>query len=179
MAERYDRPERGGYYGGSPAEGSTSWTSVVIGWLSALGTGLILSGIVSVLVGAVAGAGGSTEVAGNVGGVGLLITLFIAFLVGGYTAGRLAAGRGGTKHGLLVALLALIVTVVLVLLSGVVGAELINNLRGITLPGVPQDVAQQGLNTVFTLYSVLALILPFVAGAIGGSRGSYTGARRP
>jgi hypothetical protein len=178
MAERYDRPERGGYYGGSPAEGSTSWTSVVIGWLSALGTGLILSGIVSALVGAVAGAGGSTEAAGNVGGVGLLITLFIAFLVGGYTAGRLA-GRGGTKHGLLVALLALIVTVILVLLSGVVGAALINNLRGITLPGVPQDVAQQGLNTVFTLYSVLALILPFVAGAIGGSRGSYTGARRP
>jgi hypothetical protein len=78
-----------------------------------------------------------------------------------------------------VALLALIVTVLLVLLSGVVGAALINNLRGITLPGVPEDVAQQGLNTVFTLYSVLALILPFIAGAIGGSRGSYTGARRP
>ena len=96
MADRYDRTERGGYYGGSPPEGSTSWTSVVIGWLSALGTGLILSGIVSGIVGAVAGAGGSTETAGNVGGVGLLMTLFIALLVGGYTAGRLA-GRCGSK----------------------------------------------------------------------------------
>ena len=186
MAERYDRPERGGGYErgraygsyGSPDERGRSWTSVVIGWLSALGTGLILSGIVSAIVGAVAGAGGSTEASGNVGGVGLLITLFVAFLVGGYTAGRLA-GRSGTKHGLLVALLALIVTLILVLLSGVVGAALINNLRGITLPGVPQDIAQQGLNTVFTLYSVLALILPFIAGAIGGSRGAHTGARRP
>jgi hypothetical protein len=78
-----------------------------------------------------------------------------------------------------VALLALIVTLILVLLSGVVGAALINNLRGITLPGVPQDVALQGLNTVFTLYSVLALILPFVAGALGGSRGASAGSRRP
>lgn len=177
MAERY---ERGGTYGGfGPAdERSTSWTSVVIGWLSALGTGLILSGFVSALVAGVAGAGGSTAQAGNVGGVGLLVTLFVAFLVGGYAAGRLA-GRSGTKHGLLVALLATVVTLVLVLLSGVLGAALINNLRGITLPGVPQDVAQQGLNTVFTLYSVLALILPFVAGAVGGSRGALTGARRP
>jgi len=184
MAQRYDGPERGGgyerggHYGGSPDERSTSWTSVVIGWLSALGTGLILSGIVSGIVAGVAGAGGTTDQAGNVGGIGLLITLSIAFLVGGYAAGRLA-GRGGTKHGLLVALLALIVTFVLLLLSGVVGAALIDNLRGITLPGVPQDVAQQGLNTVFTLYGVLALILPFVAGAIGGSRGAHTGARRP
>ena len=183
MAERYGGERgagRGGSYGyyGSPDERSTSWTSVVIGWLSALGAGLILSGIVSALVGAVAGAGGSTEATGNVGGVGLLITLFVAFLIGGYTAGRLA-GRARTKHGLLVALIALVVTLILVLLSGVVGAALINNLRGITLPGVPEDVAQQGLNTVFTLYSVLALILPFVAGAIGGSRGAYTGARRP
>lgn len=175
MAERY-----GGGYGqyGSLEERSTSWTSVVIGWLSALGTGLILSGIISGLVAAVAGTGGSTDQAGTAGLVGLLITLFVAFLVGGYTAGRLA-GRSGTKHGLLVALLATVVTLVLVLLSGVVGAALIDNLRGITLPGVPQDIAQQGLNTVLTLSSVLALILPFVAGAIGGSRGSYTGARRP
>ena len=173
--ERYGQ-ERRGY--GSFEERGTSWTSVVIGWLSALGTGLILSSIISGLVAGVAGTGGSTDQAGTVGLVGLLITLFVAFLVGGYTAGRLA-GRSGTKHGLLVALLALIVTLILVLLSGIVGAALIDNLRGITLPGVPQDIAQQGLNTVLTLSSVLALILPFIAGAIGGSRGSYTGARRP
>lgn len=177
MAERYGQ-ERGGYYGGSPDERSTSWTSVTIGWLSALGTGLILSGVISGLVAGVAGAGGSTDQAGTVGVVGLLITLFVAFLVGGYTAGRLA-GRSGTKHGLLVALLALIVTIILVLLSGIVGAALIDNLRGITLPGVPEDIARQGLNTVLTLSSVLALILPFIAGAIGGSRGAYTGSRRP
>jgi hypothetical protein len=33
------------------------------------------------------------------------------------------------------------------------------------------DTVPQGLNTVLTLFSVLALILPFIAGALGGSTG--------
>lgn len=180
MSDRFGRERGGGYgdYGSSGDERSTSWTSVIIGWLSALGAGLISSGIVSGIVAGVAGAGGSTSQAGTVGVVGLLITLFVAFLVGGYTAGRLA-GRSGTRHGLFVALLALIITFILILLSTIVGAVLIDNLRGVTLPGVPEDIARQGLNTVLTLSSVLALVLPFIAGAIGGSRGAYTGSRRP
>ena len=36
----------------------TSWTSVIFGWLAALGAGLILSGIVGAIVGAILGAGG-------------------------------------------------------------------------------------------------------------------------
>jgi hypothetical protein len=42
------------------------------------------------------------------------------------------------------------------------------------IPGVP-NIVPQGLNTVLTLSSVLALILPFVAGPIGGSAGARTG----
>jgi hypothetical protein len=41
--------------------------------------------------------------------IGLLLTLLIAFYLGGYAAGRMASGSG-VKHGLLVALLALVVT---------------------------------------------------------------------
>lgn len=40
------------------------------------------------------------------------------------------------------------------------------------------DTVPQGLNTVLTLSSVLALILPFVAGALGGSTGARMGSRR-
>ena len=39
----------------------TSWTSVVLGWLAALGAGLILSGIVGGIVGAILGADGSAQ----------------------------------------------------------------------------------------------------------------------
>jgi hypothetical protein len=89
-------------------ERSTSWVSVVLGWLAALGAGLILSGIVSGIIGAIfgtAGRQGLTE-GGATALVGLLITLLLAFLIGGYAAGRMAS-RSGLKHGLLVPLIAL------------------------------------------------------------------------
>src|ERR687895_1555556 len=57
--------------------GKTSWTSVIFGWLAALGAGLILSGIVGAVVGGVLGAlgaQGGTE-GGIAGLVGLLATL--------------------------------------------------------------------------------------------------------
>jgi len=158
----------------------TSWTSVLIGWLAALGTSLILSGIVAAIVSmilAALGFGGVSE-AGTSGLVGVLLTLFLAFLVGGYTAGRMAS-RNGSKHGLLVALLALVITLILALLSGAAGFGLIDNLRGVTLPGIPSEISQQGLGTVLTLGSVLALLIPFVAGALGGSWGARTGRGQP
>jgi hypothetical protein len=69
----------------------TSWVSVVLGWLAALGAGLILSGIVSGIVGAIFGTAGRQGIAegGTAALVGLLITLLLAFLIGGYgsTAG--------------------------------------------------------------------------------------------
>lgn len=166
MSERYTRTEGLG----------TSWTSVLIGWLAALGASLILSGIVAVVMSvilAVLGFGGVSE-AGTSGLVGVLLTLFLAFLIGGYTAGRMA-GRDGSKYGLLVALLALVITLILALLSGAAGFGLIDNLRGITLPGIPSEISQQGLGAVLTLGSVIALLLPFVAGALGGSWGARTG----
>jgi amino acid transporter len=170
MSGRYERA------GGS----GTSWTSVLIGWLAALGASLILSSIVTAVVGVILtalGFGGGAE-AGTTGLVGVLLMLFLAFLIGGYTAGRMS-GRDGSKHGLLVALVALIVTLILALLGGVAGLGLINNLQGVTLPGVPTEITQSGLGTVLTLGGVIALLLPFVAGALGGSWGTKTGRRRP
>src|SRR3712207_5388988 len=84
------------------------------------------------------------------------------------------ASRSGTKHGLLVAPVALIVSVFLAVVGAAVGSGLSDDLSGVVIPGVP-NILQQGLNTVLTLSSVLALTLPFVAGAIGGLRGPGRG----
>src|SRR5918997_7104825 len=76
----------------SSTDRGTSWVSVVLGWLAALGAGLILSGIVSGIVGAIfgtAGRQGLTE-GGPTAPVGVLITPLLAFLIGGYTPGGLA-----------------------------------------------------------------------------------------
>jgi hypothetical protein len=167
------------------AERGTSWVSVVLGWLAALGAGLILSGIVSGIVGAIfgtAGRQGLTE-GGTTALIGLLITLLLAFLIGGYAAGRMAA-RQGLKHGLLVPLLALVVTLLLAIVGGLLGVSFIDQLSGITLPQGAQQSAQQaapqqGLGTILSISGILALLFPFIGGAIGGLWGARTGTRRP
>ena len=163
----------------------TSWVSVVLGWLAALGTGLILSGIVSGIVGAIFGSAGRQGITegGTTALIGLLITLLLAFLIGGYAAGRMAS-RQGLKHGLLVPLFALVVTLVLAIVGGLLGVSFIDQLSGITLPQGAQQSAQQaapqqGLGTILTVSGVLALLFPFIGGAIGGLWGARTGGHRP
>ncbi len=167
------------------AELGTSWTSVILGWLAALGASLILSGIVGAVVGgilAALGAGDGATSGGISGLVGVLLTLLIAFFLGGYVAGRMAS-RSGVKHGLLVPLLALVITIVLALIGAVVGASFIDQLSGVTLPGpagkAAQSLPHQGLGTILTLSGLLALLFPFVGGALGGARGATVGRRRP
>jgi hypothetical protein len=167
------------------AELGTSWISVILGWLAALGASLILSGIVSVIVGgilAALGVGDGATSGGISGLIGLLLTLLIAFYIGGYVAGRMAS-RSGVKHGLLVPLLALVVTVVLAIIGTALGASFIDQLSGVTLPGpadqAAQSVPQQGLGTILTVGGILALLFPFIGGALGGAKGASTGRRRP
>src|SRR3712207_514209 len=174
-AERHRREEELG----------TSWVSVVLGWLAALGAGLILSGIVSGIVGTIFGTAGSQGIVegGTTALIGLLVTLLLAFLIGGYVAGRLAS-RQGLKHGILVPLLALVVTIVLAIAGGLVGVSFIDQLSGVTLPQGAQQSAQQatprqGLGTILTVSGILALLFPFIGGAIGGLWGARTGRRRP
>jgi hypothetical protein len=166
------------------AELGTSWTSVIPGWLAALGASLILSGIVGAIVGgilAALGVGDGATSGGISGLIGLLLTFLIAFFIGGYVAGRMAS-RQGLKHGLLVPLLALIVTIVLAIIGGALGATFIDQLSGVTLPGpagrAAQSVPQQGLTTVLSIGGILALLFPFIGGALGGARGASVG-RRP
>jgi hypothetical protein len=167
------------------SELGTSWISVVLGWLAALGASLILSGIVGAIVGgilAALGVGDGTTSGGIAGLIGLLLTLLIAFYIGGYVAGRMAS-RSGIKHGLLVPLLALVVTVVLAIIGAALGASFIDQLSGVTLPGpagqAAQNVPQQGLGTILTVGGILALLFPFIGGALGGAKGASTGRRRP
>ena len=57
-SERRSRSGSDSGYASSDADRGTSWLSVILGWLTALGAGLILSGIVSGIVGAIFGSAG-------------------------------------------------------------------------------------------------------------------------
>ena len=184
--DRETRTEPGSGYANSDAKDrGTSWVSVILGWLTALGAGLILSGIVSGIVGAIFGSAGRQGITegGTTALIGLLITLLLAFLIGGYAAGRMAS-RSGLKHGLLVPLLALVVTLILAIVGGLLGVSFIDQLSGVTLPQGAQSTAQQaapqqGLGTILTISGILALLFPFLGGAVGGLWGARTGRRRP
>jgi hypothetical protein len=93
------------------------------------------------------------------------------------------ASRSGVKHGLLVALLALVVTIVLALIGAAVGANFLDQLGGVTLPGpagkAAQNVPQQGVSTILSVFGILAFLFPFIGGALGGARGARVGQGRP
>src|SRR5918994_7237798 len=183
VEEREVRSARTSGYASLEEERGTSWTSVIFGWLAALGAGLILSGIVGAVVGGilgVLGVQGGTE-GGIAGLVGLIVTLLIAFLIGGYVAGRLAS-RSGFKHGILVPVLSLVVILVLAIVGTILGASFIDQLSGVALPQVPANVqnqAAQSLGTILTASGIAALVVPFVGGAVGGLWGAKTGRNRP
>jgi hypothetical protein len=162
--------------------GKTSWTSVIFGWLAALGAGLILSGIVGAIVGGVVALLGLGPSSGGISGlVGIVVTLLLAFLIGGYAAGRMAS-RSGAKHGLMVALLAFIVAVIVTVAGGVLGATFADALAGAEPPGLTQAIPTsipQGLGTVAIVGGILVLLAPFIGGALGGMKGAKTGQNRP
>jgi hypothetical protein len=185
-AERVTYADYGSGYVSLDEERGTSWLSVILGWLTALGAGLILSGIVSGIVGAIFGSAGRQGITEGTTTalIGLLITLLVAFMIGGYAAGRMAS-RQGLKHGLLVPLVALVVMLVLAIVGGALGVSFIEQLSGVTLPQGAQSGAQQAapeqglLGTILTVSGILALVFPFIGGALGGLWGARTGSRRP
>jgi hypothetical protein len=71
------RDDRGSRHTPLEEERGTSWISVILGWLTALGAGLILSSIVSGIVGAIFGSAGRQGITegGTTALIGLLFTL--------------------------------------------------------------------------------------------------------
>ena len=101
----------------------------------------------------------------------------VVVLLGGYAAGRMAS-RSGLKHGILVPVLALVATIFLAGIGTLLGLSFIDQLSGVTLPGIPGG-ATQNLGTILTVSGILALLAPFIGGAIGGLWGARTGSHRP
>ena len=153
-------------------ERSVSWISVVSGVLVALVVALVLGGA----LGGALTIGGSNEDVPRSEAARLLLTLTVAFLVGGYVAGRMA-GRRGLEHGLLVSISFLVAAAALALFGPVVGLDLTGVLGGVTPPGHPDN--RQSPGTLISPAGILVLVLPLVGAAFGGIRGAKTNKRSP
>ncbi|WP_369139034.1 hypothetical protein [Modestobacter versicolor] len=158
--------------------GGIKWGAAFFGWLSANGLAVLLiaalsaAGVALSLTDVVPSPDQAADAAaGNAGGIGigggiaLLVVLFLAYLAGGYVAGRMAR-FDGARQGVAVWLVGLLVVVALAVLGAVLGAEY-NVLSQLNLPRIPID---EGTATTAGIVALVAVLLVTLLGAVLGGK---------
>ena len=154
--------------------GGIKWGAAFFGWLSANGLAVLLvallraAGVAIGLTQGVPGAEEATQQAdtiGIVGGIVLLVILFLAYLAGGYVAGRMAR-FDGARQGIAVWIIGLLVVIALAVLGLVLGSEY-NVLQQLNLPRIPID---EGTATTGGIIALVAVLLVTLLGAILGGK---------
>ncbi len=152
--------------------GGFSLTSVLAGVLVAYGAFAILVGIAAAVVGALdvdTDLSSDWEQLGTTGGLVVAGLLLLAYLFGGYVAGRMAR-RNGLAHGAGVLVLGVVIVgAVAALARSSAGTDTIaDNLRSLGIPTTTDEFGQAG--TVAGIASLLALALGSLLGGALGER---------
>jgi MFS family permease len=154
--------------------GGIKWGAAFFGWLSANGFAVILVALLSaagVALGLAQGVDTADEAAeqaetlGIGGGIAVLVVLFLAYLAGGYVAGRMSR-FDGARQGFAVWLIGLIVVLVLAAAGALLGSEY-NVLSQLNLPRIPID---EGTATTAGIVTLVAILLVTLLGAILGGK---------
>jgi hypothetical protein len=154
--------------------GGIKWGAAFFGWLSANGLAVILVALLSaagVALGLAQGVDTADEAATQVetlgigGGIAVLAVLFLAYLAGGYVAGRMAR-FDGARQGLAVWLVGLLVVLLLAAAGGILGTQY-NVLRQLNLPRIPID---EGTATTAGIITLVAILLVTLLGAVLGGK---------
>ncbi|MBM7804590.1 MFS family permease [Geodermatophilus bullaregiensis] len=160
--------------------GGIKWGAAFFGWLSANGLAVVLLALLS----AAGVAFGLTQVSsvdqaadeataaadtiGLTGGIALLVVLFLAYLAGGYVAGRMAR-FDGVKQGLAVWVIGLLVAVLLGIAGAVLGSQY-NVLSQLNLPSLP--ISGDTLTTAGIVALAAVLVATLVGAVLGGKLGT-------
>ncbi|NYJ03802.1 hypothetical protein [Petropleomorpha daqingensis] len=156
--------------------GGIKWGAAFFGWLSANGLAVVLIALLSaagVAIGLTNGVDTADEAAaqadtlGIAGGIAVLVVLFLAYLAGGYVAGRMAR-FDGVRQGLAVWVIGLVVVLLLALAGAVLGAQY-NVLEQLNLPRIPVDEGAATTAAIITLVAILVVTL--VGAVLGGKLG--------
>jgi hypothetical protein len=160
--------------------GGIKWGSAFFGWLTAAGTAILVTALLSAIgtavgLGALSGpqqaereATQNAETVGIVGAVALLVILFVAYYAGGYVAGRMAR-FDGAKQGIAVWLWALIIAIIVAVVVAVAGSEynVLSQLN--SLPRIP--VSEGDLATGGIVTAVAAIAASLGGAILGGLAG--------
>jgi hypothetical protein len=157
--------------------GGIKWGAAFFGWLSANGLAVLLVALLSaggVALGLTQGLPSSKEATANAttigiaGAIALLVLLFVAYLAGGYVAGRMSR-FDGARQGLAVWLVGLIVVILLALAGWIFGSQY-NVLGQLNLPRIPVDEGTATTGGIIALVAVLVVTL--VGAVLGGKLGT-------
>jgi hypothetical protein len=151
--------------------GGVDFPASLVGMLTALATLVLLGGIIGAAIGAI---GYQTGLSGdNVEDIGLasliggIAVIFVAYLIGGWTAGRIAR-YDGARNGLMTGVWTIILAAVLSALAYFFGNEY-DVLRNVDLP---QWFDRDALTTAAIVSGVVTVATMLLAGLLGGLWGS-------
>jgi len=154
--------------------GGIKWGAAFFGWLSANGLAVILVALLSA-AGVALGLAQNVDTAdeavdqateiGIGGGIAVLVVLFLAYLAGGYVAGRMAR-FDGARQGLAVWLVGLIIVLLLAAAGALLGAQY-NVLTDLNLPRIPVD---EGTATTAGIITLVAILVVTLLGAVLGGK---------
>ncbi len=154
--------------------GGIKWGAAFFGWLSANGLAVLLVALLSaagVALGLAQGVDTADEAAEQVetlgigGGIAVLAVLFVAYLAGGYVAGRMAR-FDGARQGVAVWVIGLLVVLVLAAAGALLGAQY-NVLQQLNLPRIPID---EGTATTAGIVTLVAILLVTLLGSLIGGK---------
>ena len=157
------------------ARGGISSGAIVTGVVVAFGSGFILSALMAGILTALGVndthlTRGDLVHGGIAAGVGLVVVQLLAYLWGGYTAGRMARGAG-VINGLLVPVTAIIIGIIVGLVVYAFGSQV--SLQNINLPFNVASLTHRGnLQQWGLLLGLAALVAMFVGAILGGALGS-------
>jgi hypothetical protein len=154
--------------------GGIKWGAAFFGWLTANGLAVLLVALLSA-AGVALGLANNVDTAdeaarqaqtlGVGGGIAVLVVLFLAYLAGGYVAGRMSR-FDGARQGLAVWLVGLIVVLLLAAAGLALGAQY-NVLQQLNLPRIPID---EGTATTAGIVTLVAILLVTLLGAVLGGK---------
>ena len=154
--------------------GGIKWGAAFFGWLSANGLAVLLIALFSAAgvafglaqnVDTADEAAEQVETLGIGGGIAVLVVLFLAYLAGGYVAGRMSR-FDGARQGVAVWLIGLIVVLALAIAGYFLGSEY-NVLQQLNLPRIPID---EGTATTAGIITLVAILLVTLLGAVLGGK---------
>ena len=141
--------------------------ATVAGALAALGTLLLLSSLLSALVGTIGFQTGVEDQSLSIGGlIAGIVVLFLACLVGGWVVGRIARHKGGL-HGLVVVGWLVLLAALLSALAALAGDKFDVTER----VGLPSWFSADALTVAAIITGLLALALALLGGWLGGRLG--------